>query len=103
MLRDDPDTVALVAAMRGRHRQIGSDVPPGRLHHCFWPTVDEIAAVTGLSWATVHDGDILTPIPITPATPDRCLTHFLGVVARECRSTKTGQIMSGRHGRETEP
>lgn len=71
MLRDDPETVALVAAMCGRHRQIDSDLPPGRLHYRFWPTVDETAAVTGRSWATFHDGDILTPIPITPATPDR--------------------------------
>lgn len=103
MLRDDDATVAIVRAMRWKGaRGIDREDVPGRLNPAFWPTVDEAHAMTWRCWATFTAGDILTPIPITPATHDRCLTHFLAVVARECRSTKTGQNMSGRPARETD-
>lgn len=109
MLRDDDATVAVIAALRAWRggQRIGSLGYDAERHHPrnpgAFPTVDELHAVTLRSWATVHEGDVLTPSVLDPFVADPCLTHFLAVVARECRSAKTGQNMSGCHQRETEP
>ena len=105
MLRDDDATVAMLRAMRwhGRRAIDSSADAPGRLSPAFWPTVDEARSMTWRCWATFHPGEILTPIPLDPFTPDPCLTHFLAVVARECRSLKSGQNLSSAPARETEP
>lgn len=107
MLRDDDETVAIVrwlcqhrgsARARDAESRMGARMgTPGAI--C---TVDELHAVTLRSWATFYAGEILTPIAVEPFVPDPCLTHFLGVVARECRSTETGRKGSIAYRRETE-
>ena len=85
MYRDDPDTLALVAALPGRRSQIGRALSAMTAQR--FATVDDIQAITARCWSTWH-GEPLTvgetgergesTGPICP----RCKRHTTALVLR---------------------
>lgn len=108
MLRDDDETRAVLVELSALHgtlqiSRLGYD---GHGRQPSTPSalasVDELHAVTLRAWATYQPGEILTPIPTTPAEPDRCVEHFLSLYEREMQSAKSRHILSIAYRRETD-